>query len=177
MKTFKEMRFVRTFVAVLMLGLFVGEANAQRPMHEIHSMMLYNFMKYVNWPASVTSGDFVIGVIGEDDVFGTLTQWYGAKSKGSQKIVIKKFNSPSDISGCHVLYVGSKSSGDFDAILAAISGKPTLTVTDRAGLGKKGSCINFKTVGGKLKFELNQAAVTGANLQVSSQLTGMAILI
>ena len=165
-------------IFVILGVVFISNlANAQRPMHEIHAMMLYNFMKYVNWPASVTSGDFVIGVLGDGDVHGTLSKWYGTKSKGSQKIVIKQFNSAADITECHVLYVGKKASGDFEAIKGKISGKSVLTISDKAGLGKKGSCINFKTVGGKLKFELNQSALEGASLKVSSQLTGMAILI
>ena len=171
------MKLIKPFVLLVIMLVGSLNANAQRPMHEIHSMMLYNFMKYVNWPASQASGDFVIGVIGDTDVSGTLEKWYGTKQKGTQKIVIKAFNSVADISACHVLYVGSKSSGDFDDILAKLAGKSTLTITDRSGLGKKGSCINFKTVGGKLKFELNQASLDAASLQVSSQLTGMAILI
>lgn len=170
---------MRLFRIVALLGVvFISNlASAQRPMHEIHAMMLYNFMKYVNWPASVTSGDFVIGVVGDSEVYGTLSKWYGAKSKGAQKIVIKQFNSAADVSDCHVLYVGKQASGDFEGILGKISGKSVLTISDKAGLGKKGSCINFKTVGGKLKFELNQAALESASLKVSSQLTGMAILI
>jgi len=52
-----------------------------------------------------------------------------------------------------------------------------LTVTDGNGLGQKGSCINFKVVDGKLKFELNQAVIGTSNLKVSSQLSSMAILI
>jgi len=52
-----------------------------------------------------------------------------------------------------------------------------LTITDGNGLGQKGSCINFKVVDGKLKFEMNQGTLTGSNLKVSSQLSSMAILI
>ncbi|MFN7329218.1 MAG: YfiR family protein [Bacteroidota bacterium] len=52
-----------------------------------------------------------------------------------------------------------------------------MVITDRNGLGAKGSCINFKTVDDKLKFELNQAAIETSNLKVSSALTSMAILI
>jgi hypothetical protein len=44
-------------------------------------------------------------------------------------------------------------------------------------MAEKGSCINFKIIDGKLKFELNQNVVTGSNLKVSGQLTSMAILI
>jgi hypothetical protein len=58
-----------------------------------------------------------------------------------------------------------------------VKGKGTLVVTDRNGLGAKGSCINFKTVDEKLKFELNQSAIAASNLKVSSTLSSMAILI
>jgi len=172
---------MKTFKILLML--FVGlsglsESHAQeRSVQEIHSMMVYNFMKYVNWPASSTSGDFVIGVLGENKVHETLQKWYGTKSKGSQKIVIKNLSSPSDAGGCHVLYIGKGKSGDLQAVLSKVSGQSTLVITDRQGLGKKGSGINFKTVNGNLKFELNQAAISSSNLKISSQLTGMAIII
>ena len=152
--------------------------NAQeRSIQEIHSMMVYNFMKYVNWPPTSTSGDFVIGVVGESKVHETLNKWYGSKSKGSQKIVIKEFGSAAEITDCHVIYIGKTKSNTLEDILAKISGKSTLVITDKTGMAKKGSGINFRTVNGKLKFELNQAAISSANLKVSSQLTGMAILI
>ena len=163
----------------MVLGLFAAlQVQAQeRTIQEIHSMMVYNFMKYVNWPPTSTSGDFVIGVVGEAKVHETLTKYYGTKSKGTQKIVIKAFKSAEDVTDCHVLYIGKTKSGSLADVLAKISGKSTLVITDKSGLGKKGSGINFKTVNGKLKFELNQAAISKANLKVSSQLSGMAILI
>lgn len=177
LKPRKKMKSAKILLLLFLLAFGMSQVKAQRPMHEIHSMMLYNFMKYVNWPASTTSGDFVIGVVGDADVHDTLIKWYGTKSKGSQKIVIKQFNSVAEISDCHVLYVSSRRSSDFVAILAKISNKPTLTITDKPGLGKKGSSINFKTVSGKLKFELNQTSLEKSNLKVSSQLIGMSILI
>ncbi|MDH5366621.1 MAG: YfiR family protein [Cyclobacteriaceae bacterium] len=171
------MKLTRIFLLLFLFVFGVSQVKAQRPMHEIHSMMLYNFMKYVNWPASTTSGDFVIGVIGDTDVHDTLIKWYGAKSKGAQKIAIKQFNSVAEITDCHVLYISSRKSSDFAAIKSKLSGKPTLTITDKPGLGKRGSNINFKTVSGKLKFELNQSSLEESNLKVSSQLIGMSILI
>ena len=168
----------RLLTVILVIGIVITKVSAQaRTIPEIHSMMMYNFMKYVHWPPTATSGDFVIGVIGEPDVYATLTQWYGTKTKGAQKIVIKQFKSAEDLSDCHVLYIGKSKSGDLEDVLAKISGKPTLVITNKAGLAKKGSGINFKTVNGKLKIELNQEAVASANLKVSSQLTGMAIII
>jgi hypothetical protein len=149
----------------------------ERPTHEIHAAMLYNFIKYIQWPNETEPGEFIVGVIGEEKVFNTLKQWYDGKPKGTKKYVVKLLASAADAGECQVVYVGKSKSREFDNIKNSISGKSVLTITDANGLGQKGSCINFKVIGGKLKFEFNQAVVTSANLKVSSQLTSMAIMI
>ena len=167
----------KLFLSIL-LGATVAVAAAQeRPTHEIHAAMLYNFIKYVQWPNEGEPGDFVVGVIGDENVFATLKTWYDGKAKGSKKYVIKKLNNASEAESCQVVYVGKSKNKDFDVIKTSTTGKSVLTVTDGNGMGQKGSCINFKVIDGKLKFELNQATVTGSNLKVSTQLSSMAILI
>lgn len=158
--------------------MVIGSVSAQeRPSHEIHSAMLYNFIKYVQWPNEGEGGEFIVGVIGDDNVFNTLKQWYDGKPKGSKKYVIRKLASASEATDCQVVYVGKSKNKEFENIKTSITGKSVLTITDGNGMGQKGSCINFKVIDGKLKFELNQGVVTGANLKVSSQLSSMAILI
>lgn len=118
-----------------------------------------------------------MGVLGDDNVFNTLKQWYDGKPKGSKKYVIKKLSAAAESSDCQVVYIGKSKNRDFETIKTSTTGKSILTVTDGNGLGQKGSCINFRVIDGKLKFELNQAVVNGSNLKVSSQLSSMAILI
>jgi hypothetical protein len=167
----------KLFLSIL-LGATVATAIAQeRPTHEIHAAMLYNFIKYVQWPNEGEPGDFVVGVIGDENVFTTLKTWYDGKAKGSKKYVIRKLSSAAEAEGCQVVYVGRSKNKDFDIIKSSVTGKSVLTITDGNGMGQKGSCINFKVIDGKLKFELNQATVTGSNLKVSTQLSSMAILI
>jgi hypothetical protein len=149
----------------------------ERATHEVHAAMLYNFIKYVQWPNEAEGGDFVVGVMGEDDVFNTLKTWYDGKPKGSKKYVIKKLASAAEAANCQVVYLGKGKSKEFENIKNSVAGKPILTITDGNGLGQKGSCINFKVIDGKLKFELNQATVNSANLKVSGQLSSMAIMI
>jgi hypothetical protein len=148
-----------------------------RPMHEVYSMMVYNFIKYVQWPDHAESGEFVIGVVGNADLFTTLNTWYGGKPRGGKTYVIKKFNSASEVANCHVVFIDKSKSGEFDAVNNKVKGKGTLVITDKAGLGAKGSAINFKNVDNKLKFELNQRAMEASNLKVSGALSSMAILI
>jgi hypothetical protein len=139
--------------------------------------MLYNFIKYVQWPNETEPGDFVVGVLGDEKIFNTLKGWYDGKPKGTKKYVIKLLGSADEAGECQVVYVGKAKSKDFDNIKNTVAGKSVLTITDGNGLGQKGSCINFKVVDGKLKFELNQAVVTAASLKVSGQLTSMAIVL
>lgn len=162
---------------VFAIGIAINGFAQERPTHEIHAAMLYNFIKYVQWPNEADGGEFVVGVIGDENVFNTLKSWYDGKPKGTKKYVIKKLASPDEANSCQVVYVGRSKNKDFDVIKTSVTGKSILTITDGNGMGEKGSCINFKVVDGKLKFELNQATVSSSNLKVSTQLSSMAILI
>lgn len=160
------------------LVFFTSGAFAQeRSIEDIHSMMVFNFIKYVQWPNADQSGEFIIGVVGNDEVYKKLSAWYAGKPNGSKTYVIKKFVSAADITECQVVYLDKSKSGEFDAVNQKVKGKSTLVVTNKSGLGAKGSCINFKTVDDKLKFELNKSAIEASNLKVSGSLTSMAILI
>ena len=160
------------------LIIITGSASAQdRPLHEVYSMMVFNFTRYVQWPDHTSTGEFVIGVIGNNDLYNTLNSWYGGKPRGSQTYVIKKFSSYAEVSDCHVVFIDKTKSGEFANVNNKVKGKGTLVITDKTGLGEKGSAINFKTVDNKLKFELNQKAIESSNLKVSGALSAMAILI
>lgn len=162
-------------IALLLAGSAVFAQD--RPIHEIYSMMVFNFTKYVQWPDHTATGEFVIGVIGNSDVFNTLNTWYGGKPKGSKTYVIKKFSHASELTECHVVFIDKTKSGEFESINEKVKGKGTLIITEKNGLGQKGSSINFRTIDNKLKFELNQKAIEASNLKVSGALSSMAILI
>jgi hypothetical protein len=164
---------------VFIFALFLAfSASAQdRPIHEVYSMMVFNFTKYVQWPDHSASGEFTIGVMGNEDIYKTLNDWYGGKPRGNKTYVIKKFKNASEVTDCNVLFVDNSKSGEFEGVKAKVSGKGTLLITDKSGLGVRGSGINFTKADNKLKFELNQKVVESANLKVSSSLSAMAILI
>ena len=164
-------------ISLLLLGGSSVWAQTEKPMFEIHAQMIYNFIKYIQWPNDTEPGEFVVGIIGEDDVFNTLKNYYDGKPKGAKKYSIRKLSGAEEAGVCNVVYIGKNKSGQFENVKNAVNGKPVLTITDSFNLGKKGSCINFKVLDGKLKFELNQASVTASTLKVASQLSSMAILL
>ncbi len=171
------MKTARVVLAGLVMMVSAATYAQERPMHEVYSMMVFNFVKYVQWPTSDNSKEFVIGVVGNNDIYNTLNTWYAGKAKGAKTYVIKKFNNASELTDCQVVFIDRSKSNEFEAVNNKVKGKGTLVVTDRNGLGSKGSCINFKTVDDKLRFELNQQAIEASNLKVAGALTSMAILI
>jgi len=152
--------------------------SQERPIHEVYSMMIFNFIKYTQWPENEPKTEFVIGVVGNSDVYATMTASYGHKPfRGNKTIEIRKFKNASEVTDCEVVFIDKSKSAEFEAILEKVKGKGTLIITDYRGLGARGSCINFRVVDGKLQFEINKRAVESANLKLASALISMAILI
>jgi hypothetical protein len=119
----------KVVVVLALLMSFAGLVNAQeRPTHEIHAAMLFNFVKYVQWPNETEAGEFVVGVIGDENVFSTLQKWYDGKPKGSKKYVIRKLASAEEAANCQVVYVGKSKNRDFDVVKTSTTGKSILTV-------------------------------------------------
>lgn len=169
---------MKRFSGTVLLTLFLsGSVFAQqRPIHEVYSMMMFNFIKYVQWP-DAGSSEFVIGIVGNNDILSTMSSYYKGAKVGTKTIVIKKVQSPTDADDCQMVFIDKTRSADFDSYSSRTKGKNTLLITDKNGLGEKGSGINFKVVDNKLKFELNQKAIESANLKVANSLSSMAILI
>jgi len=151
--------------------------SGDRPMHEIHSMLMFNFIKYVEWPSEAKSGNFIIAVVGDENVASTIQNFYTNRTVKGQTVKVINVENVSSINNAHVLYISKNKSREFDEAKEKFVGKSTLMITDKNGLGSKGSCINFQEVNGKLKFEINQESIKGNNLRISTQLSSMGILI
>lgn len=145
--------------------------------YKYHPSYIYNFTKYIQWPANYQSGDFVIGVLGNSGIIAELEKMAATKSVGSQNFVIKKYSNISEVEKCQMLFIPSNKSKELASALEKLSGQSTLVLTEKPGLGVEGSGINFILDNGRWKFELNEAAAAKNKLKVSSELTRFAILI
>lgn len=173
---------MKTFIYSIVIVLFnsiviTKEIKAQN--EKIQVAFIYNFIsKYIEWPDANKSGDFLIGVLGgSNQIISELNNMATTKTVGNQKIVIKKFNSPAEISFCHVLYIDESKSNELSNVLNKIGSNPTLVITNKEGLAKTGAAINFVIVDNKQKFELNQNNATKRGLKVSADLTKLAIIV
>ncbi|HEY0741260.1 MAG TPA: YfiR family protein [Chryseosolibacter sp.] len=164
----------RCVLAVLLL-IVCNFASAQG--YKLHSVYVYGFTRYVEWPADYSSGDFEILVLGDSPIIDQLKEMATAKKVGDRSIKVTRIATVAELKKCNILFIPAAQSAQFATALTKIGSQSTLVITEEPGLGAKGSDINFITKDGKLAFELNQAAAAKHNLKISNALMGMAILI
>ncbi len=160
-----------TIVVFFITGLKV---NAQQG--KFQTIFIYNFYKQMEWPPNYKGSDFVIGVLGTSEITPMLTKLTVSRS-GKTNFKIAKFSSSSLITKCNMIYIPANQSRQFGAVQRKLAGSSTLIITEKPGLGGKGSCINFVEINGRLKFELNKSAIAKARIQVSDMLKSLAIII
>lgn len=148
------------------------KSNAQASDNQVKSVFVFNFTRYIQWPSN--ESDFTIGILGNDAALEKAFQDMASKkSTSTKKIIIKSFASANEASNCDILFIPKDNSSQFTHVKSQ-GLKNVLIITEKAGLGRQGSGINFIEIDGKMRFEINKGEIERAGLKVSSQLLGLA---
>jgi hypothetical protein len=140
------------------------------------SNCLYNFSRNINWPEENKTGDFVISIVGDKELFTEMTRLTQNMKVGLQPITVKYFGSVNEVSGYQqIVFVADWQSNKINSLVQKTTGSHTLIVSQTEGLIEKGSMINFIPVNGVMKFEMNKEILRRNNLMASSVLEKMAI--
>lgn len=139
------------------------------------SLFLYNFTKFFDWPAEVKSGDFVINVLGHESVANELVKITSQKKVGVQNIVIKPMANVAEAGKCQIMFVGFWHSRYLAQIIEKLGSEPCLIITEKEGLLKEGSAINFLIVDNTIKFELKKSNALSRGLKVDPRIAELAI--
>ncbi len=161
------------FIVIFALPVFSARSQVNS-VSQAQSMFIYNFSRLIQWPAGSNSGDFVIGVIGDNEVYKSLVSFVANKKVGSQPIVIRKFDDIESITRCQIIFVGEAKISHFSDVLSRIQGFNSLVITEKRGMINSGSAIDIFMVDDKLKFTMNAENATKYNLTVSKSLEDMA---
>ena len=117
---------------------------------------LYNIAKLVEWKdPAMRNGNFIIGVIGNANLYQELIKQYSTRTIGKQPIEVRKLPRSSEVERCHMLFVGRSDLALLPEIYKRMNGKPTLLVTEYAGALDDGAVVNFVKVQNLLKYEMS----------------------
>jgi hypothetical protein len=142
----------------------------------IKAVYIYNFTRYFEWPSNMREGNFIICTVGTNTgITNELNKLAAQKMVGNQKIEIKSATTISDAGKANMIFLLGENSSLLKDAMNQYKGKGTLVITEKTGMAKAGSVINFIIQENKQKFELNTASAQKTGLKVSSNLKDLAV--
>lgn len=144
--------------------------------YQLKAAFLYNFTRFVEWPASSFAdarSPIVVGAYCDDPFSAVLEKVVKNRAVNGRGIVVKRLHAVAASQATHLSFVCASS----DALLAGIEdlvkNHPVLTVGDTDAAAEL-AVISFQLVDEKVRFEINMAAADRAGLRVSAQLQKLA---
>lgn len=185
MKFFNRHITFRYFSMLMLTSIFIlkpGErkvyAQKAAPQeYQVKAAFLYNFTQFVDWPPNAfrnSDDPFVIGIVGNDPFGPFLKETIAGEKIGTHPIRTKQCNDIKSAAGCHMLFINSTDEEWVRYLLAALSEKNVLTVSDDPRFTRMGGMIRFFTEDNKIRLEINVERSKAAQLNISSKLLSLA---
>ncbi len=150
--------------------------------YQVKAVFLYNFTKFVEWPAASFSGPaapIVIGIVGRDPFEDKLIDTTRGERVNGREIVIRQFGPRDPIRGCHILFIGLTDRRKVADVLTQVQGlgRSVLTVSDADDFAVAGGVIGMTKDDFRVGLEINLQAAEHASLKISSRLLSLARIV
>lgn len=161
------------------LATVPGLAHAQAPTSDsaVKAAMLYNFTKFIEWPARTPAGPLTLCVIGQTTIADALAQAVRSKSTDGRPLDVIAIGSDKPLGMCDVVFVDASETQRAAPALRILRTRPVLTVSDSKDFARTDGISEFFAEGGRLRFVINTDAAGRAGLQISSRLLGLAKIV
>jgi hypothetical protein len=163
---------------VIALGnCFADGPPQQIDEYQVKAAFIYNFAKFVQWPAGAFQGPnepIAICLLGEDPFGRSLEDTVAGRVIEGRSFVVRHISNLKQVEGCKVLFVSAKQDKHVPATLADIRLDGILTIGESDVPGGDGVVINFRVDNGKVRFDINVEAAEREKLRISSRLLSLA---
>lgn len=153
----------------------LGAAEVSKELR-IKAAFLYNFTKFVEWPAGRFESEeapLLIGVLGADAFRGVLEETVRGRSVDGRPVQVVRLTGAAELGRVHMVFIG-EGAEDCRVAFAQAPEASVLTVGECDGPEGGGAAINFRTVGDKIRFEINIAAAEARGMKLSAHLQKLA---
>jgi hypothetical protein len=173
-RSLRDRCLISSVAFVLIFGAFLSDGRSGEFSElELKAAYMINFARFVHWPEEAWSGDFVIGVIGENP-FSSMEESLQDQRIHGRRIRVSELT-PETPGPAHMLYIGKEHADQVPEILKKVKGSPVLTVGESEGFIEAGGMILLvKKRSSKLKFELCPRTAEASKIGLGSQLVKLA---
>ena len=138
--------------------------------YQVKAVYLFNFAKFIEWPAEAPPGPITICVASQNPFGDVLEETLRGEMVNGRPLAMRVIPVPEP--GCHVVFVPQGAATT--TYLRAVQGSPTLTVGGTPDFISQGGIISFILEGGKVRFQIDSKAAERADLRISSHLLRLA---
>lgn len=164
-------------VQALCLGvvLVCAPALAGNSAADIKTAFIYNFAKFVEWPATAFASEHspldlcVAGMALE----GHLHVLEGREAQG-HPIQVRQLRSHDSPQGCHILVVGTLELAERTHLLQSLARSAVLTIGDSGDFTREGGMIALFVAANRVQFSVNLVPAQSAGLKLSSRMLQLA---
>ena len=161
-------------------GVLLPSAFGQVEEYTVKAAFLYNFAKFVDWPAQAFRSPvdpISICVLGQNPFGHSLEDVVRGQVVHGRSFRVRQVPEIAPNGACQILFVGANERRRFLSEAANLKGASTLTVGESRGFAAEGGMVNFKLEDGKVRFEINLEAAEQAQIHISSKLLSLADLV
>jgi hypothetical protein len=143
---------------------------------------LYNLALFADWPdAGARAGEpFAICAIGGGPVGSALGRYAGHVIQGRPLEVredVREIDEGDAWSGCAIAFVAGPETARLKAALAALAGRPVVTVGEADGFLQAGGMLRIGMEAGRLRFDVELGPAERAGIKFSSRLLALAVTV
>lgn len=140
---------------------------------QVRGALLYNFMKFVEWPPAALTDPLIVGVMGAVSIADIEASFAGRQVQG-RSVTVRPVTE-ADLTGpCHVIYVATDDAARLRRVLRQLGTRPVLTVSDVPDAPRPDAVINFVPVDTRVGFQIHLGLARASGLQISSKLLQLA---
>lgn len=173
-----KLRIFIALVIAVVLNVKMYSQDEVASVEKAEALFIYNFSRHIGWPeASLTSGEFVISVIGNKSLYNEILNLSVNKTVGKNKIVVKYVATPAEATNSHMLVIGSKFRKNAEELKTKFSSFPTLIINSGDNNSVASVGIGFKMVDQKMNYLVNRNNIKSKGLTMSKRLEEMAMLV
>jgi hypothetical protein len=165
-------------VLVFATLLFGVRAEAQTAMGEsqVKAMFVYNFLKFVEWPADTSLGardPFVVVIIGEGPTADAAEHYLETRAIGDRPLSVHRIRWDQSLAGARAAFVLEQDAKKLHHVLDAAAAAGVLTIGEGDSFTTSGGVIGLLVENRKLRFDVDTSAAQLAGLRVSSKILAL----
>lgn len=163
-------------ILVILLGVTPRAAAASQPSQsDVEAVYLFDFGKFIRWPAGSDQGAMTLCVAGSASFADALQKTVANETIDARVLQVRRIANRAEESGCAILFIEAAQHLRVEELLEGVADKSTLTVSDLPEFLAQGGMIQFQLVEKRVRFSVNLDAVTRAHLTMSSELLKVAV--